>query len=93
MEEKKLNSAPEKVSYEQLENFAKQTSQQLREAYQRIRELEIGNLIERLSFLFKMLDKATFFSPAIIDKCVEEIVKIMEFEEQPNAEEEKCKSE
>lgn len=90
MEEKKVIKKEEtkrevkKLSYEELENAAKQITaqaqnvarenQQLRAALQ---QASLTNMYTELNFKFKVLEFASAFSPEFVDKCVKSIEEIM----------------
>lgn len=90
MEEKKVTKKEEtrrevkKLSYEELENAAKQITaqaqnvarenQQLRTALQ---QASLTNMYTELNFKFKVLELASAFSPEFVDKCVKSIEEIM----------------
>ena len=90
MEEKKVTKKEEtkrevkKLSYEELENAAKQITaqaqniarenQQLRTALQ---QASLTNMYTELNLRFKVLEFASAFSPEFVDKCVKSIEEIM----------------
>lgn len=85
MEEKKeVKSEVKKLSYEELENAAKQITaqadglarenQQLRIALQ---QATMSNMYTELNFKFKVLENASAFSPEFVEKCVESIEDTM----------------
>lgn len=90
MEEKKVTKKEEtkrevkKLSYEELENAAKQITvqaqnvakenQQLRVALQ---QASLTNMYTELNFKFKVLEFASAFSPEFVDKCVKSIEETM----------------
>ena len=89
MEEKKevkreSKSPVKKLSYEELENVAKQISaqaeavikenQQLKAALQQI---QLDNVYKELDLKFKVLEYGDFFNPNFLDMCVESIEEIM----------------
>lgn len=85
MEEKKENRREvKKLSYEELENAARQITvqaqemakenQQLRAALQ---QANLSNMYTELNFKFKVLEFASAFSPEFIDRCVKSIEETM----------------
>ena len=95
MEEKKVkkeNEAPERMSYEQLNNIAHQLSEQNRQLYMKLQEANLANMKMRLDFLFKVVENFEMFTPEFSEKCVKEIEELMtlpEEEEKKEEEEEK----
>ena len=77
MEENKKQQKSKKLSYEELENAAKQISAQLdsmaRENAQ-LRELikkeQFGNMLAELEFRFKVLNYSNLFSEVFVKNCV-----------------------
>lgn len=81
MEEKKIAAIkadkPEKMSYEQLENIAHQLSEQSRQLYARLQEVNMANVFKRLDYLFKVVENAHAFNEEFVAKCVAEIEDLM----------------
>lgn len=80
----KNKEVSKKLSYEQLENVARQISAQLDNCIKEntklkasFRQAEINNMFTEISFRFKVLECASFFSPSFIEKCVKDIEDIM----------------
>lgn len=92
MEEKEEKSN-KKLSYEQLENAARQLSaqfdtvvkenQQLRSVTQKI---QLDNLFTELNFRFKVLEFRDAFDEDFVDKIVNEIKSIMTIKEEEEEE-------
>ncbi len=99
MEENKKNTEKKvnrKLSYEELENAAKQISAQLdamaRENNQlriALQKAQLGNLYTELDFKFKVVQNAEMFSTEFVEKCIQSIEEIMT----PEAEEDKKEDE
>ena len=100
MEEKEIKKEVKKLSYEELENAAKQITaqaqsvarenQQLRTALQ---QATMSNMYTELNFKFKVVEFASAFTPEFVDRCVKSIEETMtpppeekEEEEAPNKE-------
>lgn len=100
MEEKEIKKEVKKLSYEELENAAKQITaqaqsvarenQQLRAALQ---QATMSNMYTELNFKFKVVEFAGAFTPEFVDRCVKSIEETMtpppeekEEEEAPNKE-------
>lgn len=88
MEENKDNK---KLTYEQLENAAKQISVQAEAMYkenmqlkQSLQQATMANVYTELNFRFKVLEYKDFFSKEFVDTCV----KIIETTMTPAPEEE-----
>lgn len=81
MEETKMTTPekqePKKLSYEELENIAKQLSEQNRIMYRQIQEMDLQNTYARLGFLFKVIEFANRFNSDFLSNCVKEIEDLM----------------
>ena len=87
MEEKEVKAPnPEKLSYEQLENVAHQLSEQNRQLYAKLQELQVDNMFKRLDYLFKVVENTGVFSIDFHTRCVEEIESLMTIPEEPQEE-------
>jgi hypothetical protein len=75
MEEKK-----EKLSYEQLENVAKQLQQRVMMAENRLRGIDYASM--RLTWLFKVLENKDVFPASFVEKCSNEVVELLTIEEE-----------
>ena len=95
MEEKKTAAIkadkPEKMSYEQLENIAHQLSEQSRQLYARLQEVNMTNVFKRLDYLFKVVENAYAFNGEFVAKCVTEIEDLMTVPESVEVTEDKPK--
>ena len=95
MEETKLkeeavdSAIPKKLSYEELENVAKQLSEQNRIMYRRIQELETNQMFARLGFLFKVVEFANRFNSEFLNNCTKEIEELITIPEEKPQEESK----
>lgn len=80
----------EKLSYEQLEEVARQMEGQLRQVYAKLQDANMSNLFKRLDFLFKVLETEHMFPLAFVQKSAEEIKSILTIPEEvgPEAKEE-----
>ena len=82
---------PEKISYEQLENVAHQLSEQNRQLFAKLQELNMANMFKRLDYLFKVIENGHMFKQDFLEKCIAEIEELMtvpEDVEEDNKEEE-----
>lgn len=80
---------PEKMSYEQLENVAHQLSEQNRQLFAKLQELNMVNIFKRLDYLFKVVENGHMFKQDFLEKCIAEIESLMtvsEQEEKPETE-------
>lgn len=80
---------PEKMSYEQLENVAHQLSEQNRQLFAKLQELNMANIFKRLDYLFKVVENGHMFKQDFLEKCIAEIENLMtvpEQEEKPETE-------
>lgn len=77
--------APEKMSYEQLENVAHQMSEQSRNLYiqnqqliQKLQEANLANFFKRLDWLWSIINSTTpYISEEFKQKCGEEFMNNM----------------
>lgn len=75
---KKANAGKtEKMSYEQLENVAHQLSEQNKQMYSQLQQMDMVNLFKRLDYLFKVLEYQNSFNKEFTDTCVKEIMTMM----------------
>ena len=72
----------EKLSYEQLEEVARQMEGQLRQVYAKLQDANMSNLFKRLDFLFKVLETEHMFPLGFVQKCAKEIQSILTIPEE-----------
>lgn len=80
---------PEKISYEQLEGVAHQLSEQNRQLFAKLQELNMTNVFKRLDYLFKVIENGHMFEQHFLEKCIAEVESLMtvpEQEEKPETE-------
>lgn len=80
---------PEKMSYEQLEGIAHQLSEQNRQLFAKLQELNMTNVFKRLDYLFKVIESGHMFNQDFLEKCIAEVESLMtvpEQEEKPETE-------
>lgn len=80
---------PEKMSYEQLEGIAHQLSEQNRQLFAKLQELNMTNVFKRLDYLFKVIENGHMFEQDFLEKCIAEVESLMtvpEQEEKPETE-------
>lgn len=73
---------PEKMSYDQLESVAHQLSEQNRQMFAKLQELNMVNMFKRLDYLFKVVENGHMFKQDFFEKCIAEIESIMTVPEQ-----------
>ena len=73
---------PEKMSYEQLENVAHQLSEQNRQLFAKVQELNMTNVFKRLDYLFKVVENGHMFKQDFLEKSITEIENLMTVSEQ-----------
>lgn len=73
---------PEKMSYEQLENIAHQLSEQNRQLYTKLQELNMANIFKRLDYLFKVVESGHMFNQDFLEKCIAEVENLMAVSDQ-----------
>lgn len=82
---------PEKISYEQLENVAHQLSEQNRQLFAKLQELNMANVFKRLDYLFKVVENGHMFKQDFLEKSITEIESLMTVSEQEEEPETKDK--
>lgn len=76
-ENKEKSSKTQKMSYEELERVASQLSEQVRQLYSQLQQVNYANMFHRLDYLFKVLEHDHMFNSTFIDNCIEEIEEII----------------
>lgn len=79
---------PEKMSYDQLESVAHQLSEQNKQMFAKLQELNMVNMFKRLDYLFKVVENGHMFKQDFFEKCIAEIESIMTVPEQEDEPEE-----
>ena len=64
-----------KPTYEQLENWCNQLLMQRNQVAKELRQ--VTDIVNKLPWLFKVLENKDFFSGEFLDTCIKEIVDIM----------------
>ena len=82
-----------KLRYEQLNEIAHQLSEQNRELYQKVQEMNMANIFKRLDYLFKVVDLSVEFKQEFVNKCKEEITTLMTLPKEEEATGEEVKAE
>lgn len=77
-----VQKRPEKLSYEKLENVAHQLSEQNRQLFAKLQELNMVNMFKRLDYLFKVVENGHMFDQDFLEKCIAEIESLMTVPEQ-----------
>lgn len=77
MEEKDTKAT--KLTYEQLEQVARQLQQRLMMEENKLRSINFAAM--RLTWLFKVLENRNSFSTEYVTKCAKEVEKILTIEE------------
>jgi hypothetical protein len=72
-----MPNRPEKMSYEQLENVARQLSEQNRHLHIQLQAVNQENMFARLSYLFEVVRYKDSFNTDFVTRCVSEIEGIM----------------
>ena len=68
---------PEKMSYDQLESVAHQLSEQNRQLFAKLQELNMANMFKRLDYLFKVIENGHMFKQDFLEKCIAEIESLI----------------
>ena len=71
-----------KLSYEELENVAHQLSEQSRQLYAKLQQVELEKVYKRLDYLFKVMEFPTLFNDSFVETCAKEIEEIMTISEE-----------
>ena len=87
MEENKENKEVKKLSYEQLEQIANQYSEQARQLYLKLQEVNMTNMFKRMDYLFKVVENNKVFSSNFVEKCTNELEELMKLPEETKEEE------
>lgn len=75
---------PEKMSYEKLEELARQLSEQNRMMSQKFHEMNLTNMFKRLDFLFRVIETPDMFDVDFVENCRKEIQELIAIpEEEP----------
>lgn len=74
---KETANVHKKLSYEELENVAKQLSTQYRELYAELYKLKEENFFKRLDYLFKVVENQSVFSVEYITQTKDEIISLL----------------
>lgn len=80
MEEQKKTE--KKVPYEVLEKNYIILEKRLDAALQEIHDMNMESLVQRLAFLFKVLENYAHFDPEFVEKCSKEIQTILTIEDE-----------
>ena len=75
-----------KLTYEQLEQIANQLTNENRQLYERMNEMNMANAFKRLDYLFKVGESPMSFSLEFIDRCTKEIEGLMTLPEKAQPE-------
>ena len=73
MDKLKATPQPEKVSYEKLEEIARQLQEQNKQLYMKCMELQQNNLTERFHYVFEVAKDKVTFSKELVDKALNEV--------------------
>lgn len=97
--EKKVKESPrkkeavKKLSYDELENAARQISAQLdavvkenRKLKTVVDQLQLSNLYTELGFRFKVLEQQDSFNPEFVEECIGQIETIMSSKKEEDSE-------
>lgn len=68
---------PMKMSYEELENVARQLSEQTRQLYAKLQEMNMVNMFKRLDYLFKVAEFSHMFNSEFVTTCTQEIQDLL----------------
>ena len=76
------NVEKKKLSYEELENVARQLSQQAQSMQKKLQEANLMNFFKRMDYSFAIISNKSVFPKEFVEKTVNEIMKSMEIPEQ-----------
>lgn len=77
---------PKKMSYEELENVAHQLSEQTRQLYAKLQEVNMINMFKRLDYLFKVIEFPHMFTAEFVTICAQEIQDLLTIPEEKQEE-------
>lgn len=83
------NEEPKKLSYEELENVARNLHSECQKMYIELQRMRTDNTFKRLDYLFKSLEFYSLLDSEYVKACANEIKEIMtlpEVEVETNAE-------
>lgn len=87
MEENKTTTVEDsKLSYEQLEQVASMLQQKVAQTEAKLKTINVAML--RLECLFRVLDKAQYFSKEFVANCTDEIVDLLKVDKEETPTEE-----
>ena len=69
----KLEPENRKLSYEELNDMARQLSQQNQQLYAQLQRVNMNNMFRRLDYLFEVVKNGAMFSSEFLDNCIKEI--------------------
>ena len=75
MEEQKENKKKAQLSYEELNNVARQLSEQNRQLQQMLQNTQ--NVFRRLDYLFRVIEIRDFIPDDFKEACAKEIIELM----------------
>ena len=87
MEEQKENKKKAQLSYEELNNVARQLSEQNRQLQQMLQNTQ--NVFRRLDYLFRVVEIKDFIPDDFKEACVKEIIELMTIHDDETVNEEK----
>ena len=71
------NKEVKKLSYEQLEEVAKQLSTQVQQLYAKLQETNVQGIFKRLDYLFKVIEFKDSFNADFVSQCSKEIEELI----------------
>lgn len=75
------NKNDSRMTYEELERYCKYLVSQLDDMSEKMKQAQFSEMIARLNFEFKVLELAKHFPKEYIEKCVEDIQRVLIMEE------------
>lgn len=75
------NKNDSRMTYEELERYCKYLVSQLDDMSEKMKQAQFSEMIARLNFEFKVLELAKHFPNEYIEKCVEDIQRVLIMEE------------
>lgn len=77
-----MKSEQKKLSYEELNDIARQLSQQNQQLYAQLQRANMNNAIKRMDYLFKVIENGAMFNPEFLDNCISEIEESLTIREE-----------
>lgn len=75
-----MEQTKKKPTYEELERYCNYLTNQMDEMSEKLKQMQFSEMIARLNFEFKVLELAKQFPKEYVDKCSEDIQRVLVME-------------